>query len=54
MRGFVLGDSKLKAHLRNLAVRMMPERLVERSLRRFFDAERPLADVAATPRTAAG
>jgi len=45
MRGLVLGRSRVKAHLRNLALRMVPERLLEREARRFFDAERPLPDV---------
>jgi 2-polyprenyl-6-methoxyphenol hydroxylase-like FAD-dependent oxidoreductase len=45
IRGLVLGRSRVKAHLRNLALRMVPERLLEREARRFFDAERPLPDV---------
>jgi len=45
MRGFVLGRSRFKAHLRDLALRVMPEPLIKRGLRRFSDAERPLAEV---------
>jgi len=45
MRGFALGRSRVKAHLRNLALRMVPERLLEREVRRFIHAERPLPDI---------
>lgn len=45
MRGPALGRSRFKAHLRDLALRMVPERLVAREMRRFFDTERPLAEV---------
>jgi len=40
-----LGSSVFKARLRNLILRLAPDRLFERGVRRFFDAERPLADL---------
>jgi 2-polyprenyl-6-methoxyphenol hydroxylase-like FAD-dependent oxidoreductase len=45
MRGLLLGQSRWKAALRNLALQIAPERLFERGIRRFYDAERPLAEV---------
>ena len=45
MRGFILDRSPLKAHFRNLILRMMPDSLKERGVRRFFDTEHPLAEV---------
>lgn len=48
MSALILNHSRAKAYLRNLALRMTPERVFERSLRRFFDAERPLVEVPAT------
>jgi hypothetical protein len=47
MRGFILGRSRVGASVRNLALQVVPERLWDRGVRRFFDAERPLADVPA-------
>jgi 2-polyprenyl-6-methoxyphenol hydroxylase-like FAD-dependent oxidoreductase len=44
----LLGTSPLKALLRDVMIRFMPERLLARGVRRFFDAERPLADVPST------
>src|SRR2546428_12713731 len=43
-----LGSSSFKARLRDVILRFIPERLLERGVRRFFDAERPLADVPAS------
>jgi len=43
--GVFLTSSRLKARLRNLVLRLLPERLFERGIRRFYDAERPLADL---------
>ncbi len=40
-----LGSSRLEARLRDVILRVAPDRLLERSVRRFFDAERPLADL---------
>jgi 2-polyprenyl-6-methoxyphenol hydroxylase-like FAD-dependent oxidoreductase len=48
MRGVVLGRSRLKAQLRDLAVRWTPEWLLERKLRSFVATERPLAEVTGT------
>jgi len=45
-RGAILGRGRARAGLRNLIVRLMPERLLEQGIRRFIDAERPLADIA--------
>jgi 2-polyprenyl-6-methoxyphenol hydroxylase-like FAD-dependent oxidoreductase len=42
-----LGPSPFKARLRDAFLRLVPERLFERGIRRFFDAERPLADLPA-------
>jgi 2-polyprenyl-6-methoxyphenol hydroxylase-like FAD-dependent oxidoreductase len=47
MRGIILSQSRVEASLRNLALQVVPERLLERGVRRFYDAERPLADVPA-------
>jgi 2-polyprenyl-6-methoxyphenol hydroxylase-like FAD-dependent oxidoreductase len=47
MRGLVLGRSRVKVVLRDLALRLLPQRWVRNSLRRFFDAERPLHDSSA-------
>ena len=41
----LLDGSRAKAGLRNAVLRFLPQRLLERGTRRFFDAERPLADV---------
>ena len=43
----LLGSSPLKAYLRDIVLRVTPDRLFERGVRRFFDAERPLADLPA-------
>jgi 2-polyprenyl-6-methoxyphenol hydroxylase-like FAD-dependent oxidoreductase len=43
-----LGSSRIKASLRDVILRFVPERLLERGVRRFFDAERPLADLPAS------
>jgi len=40
-----LGSSVFKARVRDLILRLAPDRLFERGVRRFFDAERPLADL---------
>lgn len=40
-----LGSSPFKARLRDVILRLAPNRLLERSVRRFFDAERPLTDL---------
>ena len=40
-----LGASRFKARLRDVFLRMVPQSVLERGVRRFFDAERPLADV---------
>jgi|SRR5207248_11095163 len=40
-----LGSSPFKARLRDVILRFMPDRIFERGVRRFFDAERPLADL---------
>lgn len=48
MRGLILNHSRAKAYLRNLALRMTPERVFARSVRRFFDAERPLVEIPST------
>lgn len=45
MRRIVLGHSRVGAFFRDLATQLVPERLLERGVRRFFDTERPLADV---------
>src|SRR5262249_7331450 len=47
MRRLVLGRNRVNAHLRDLFLRVVPERLLARNLRRFFDAERSLPDVPA-------
>src|SRR5712691_2215157 len=44
-RRLILSRGRGQAHLRDLIVRLIPERLLERGIRRFVDAERPLADV---------
>jgi 2-polyprenyl-6-methoxyphenol hydroxylase-like FAD-dependent oxidoreductase len=41
----LLGSNPFNALLRNIILRTVPERLLERGVRRFFDAERPLADL---------
>jgi 2-polyprenyl-6-methoxyphenol hydroxylase-like FAD-dependent oxidoreductase len=41
----LLGSNPVKAHLRDLVLRVIPDRLFERGVRRFFDAERALADL---------
>ena len=51
MRSLVLGRNHVKAHLRDLFLRVVPDGLVARNLRRFFDAERSLPDM---PALAAG
>ena len=43
-----LGSSRFKARLRDVFLRVVPQRLLERGVRRFFDAERPLADLPAS------
>ena len=45
-RGAILGRGRIRAAFRDVIVRLMPERLLERGIRRFIDAERPLADIA--------
>jgi len=45
IRASVLGRSRINAQLRDLTVRWIPEWFLQRRLRRFFDAERPLAEV---------
>lgn len=45
--GAFLSPSPFKARLRDVILRLTPERLFERGIRRFFDAERPLADLPA-------
>lgn len=40
-----LGSSPFKARLRDVILRVAPNRLLERGVRRFFDAECPLADL---------
>ena len=40
-----LGSSSVKARLRDVILRIAPDRLLERSVRRVFDAERPLTDL---------
>ena len=40
----LLGSGPFKARLRDVILRLMPERVFERGVRRFFDAERPLDD----------
>ena len=44
-----LGTSLFKARLRDVILRVAPDRLLERGVRRFFDAERPLADLPVSP-----
>lgn len=44
-----LGTSLFKARLRDVILRVAPDRLFERGVRRFFDAERPLADLPMLP-----
>jgi 2-polyprenyl-6-methoxyphenol hydroxylase-like FAD-dependent oxidoreductase len=43
-----LGSSRFIARLRDVFLRVVPQRLLERGVRRFFDAERPLADLPAS------
>jgi hypothetical protein len=43
-----LGSSPIKARLRDVILRWLPERLLERGVRRFFDAERSPADLPAS------
>ncbi|QSE87656.1 FAD-dependent monooxygenase (plasmid) [Rhodococcus pseudokoreensis] len=43
-----LTSSRVKARIRDLALRLTPERVFERGVRRFFDSERPLADLPST------
>ena len=45
--GAFLSPSRVKARIRDIALRLTPESVFERGIRRFFDAERPLADVPA-------
>ena len=45
--GAFLSSSRFRARLRDLALRLLPDRLFERGIRRFYDAERPLADLPA-------
>jgi 2-polyprenyl-6-methoxyphenol hydroxylase-like FAD-dependent oxidoreductase len=40
-----LGSNVFKARLRDVILRIIPDRLLEHGVRRFFDAERPLADL---------
>ena len=40
-----LGANPLKARLRDIILRYAPDHILERGVRRFFDAERPLADI---------
>jgi hypothetical protein len=51
-----LGASRLRAQLRDLLLPLVPERLFDRGLRRFIDAERPLPDfpAAVEPHLSAG
>jgi len=44
-RRVILGRGRIQTRLRDLALRLMPARLLERGIRRFVDAERPLVDV---------
>jgi 2-polyprenyl-6-methoxyphenol hydroxylase-like FAD-dependent oxidoreductase len=44
-----LSASRLKARLRDLILPLVPDRLFERGMRRFIDAERPLADLPERP-----
>ena len=44
----LLGSSRFRGRLRDVILRLAPERLFERGVRRFFDAERPLADLPAS------
>ena len=46
--GALLGSSPFMARLRDVVLRVLPDRLFERGVRRFFDAERPLADLSAS------
>jgi len=48
--GGYLVRAPYKARLRNVMLRLVPERLFDRGMRRFFDAERPLADIPALER----
>lgn len=50
-RRLILGGGRVRARLRDEIVRLIPERLLERGIRRFIDAERPLADVPAPAHT---
>lgn len=43
--GVFLTSSLCRARLRDLILSLLPERIFERRMRRFYDAERPLADV---------
>jgi 2-polyprenyl-6-methoxyphenol hydroxylase-like FAD-dependent oxidoreductase len=40
-----LGSSRVKARVRDVFLRLVPQRVLESGVRRFFDAERPLADL---------
>jgi 2-polyprenyl-6-methoxyphenol hydroxylase-like FAD-dependent oxidoreductase len=40
-----LNAGRFKARLRDIILRWLPDHLFERGMRRFFDAERPLADL---------
>jgi 2-polyprenyl-6-methoxyphenol hydroxylase-like FAD-dependent oxidoreductase len=44
----LLGSSLFRAGLRDVMLRLVPERLFDRGVRQFFDAERPLADIPAS------
>ena len=50
----LLGSSAFKARLRDAVLRFTPDRVFERGVRRFFDAERPLAGVPASTAAARG
>jgi 2-polyprenyl-6-methoxyphenol hydroxylase-like FAD-dependent oxidoreductase len=41
----LLSTSRVKARLRDLVLRHLPDRLFERGIRQFFDSERPLANL---------
>jgi 2-polyprenyl-6-methoxyphenol hydroxylase-like FAD-dependent oxidoreductase len=43
----LLGSNPFKARLRDVILRLIPERVFEIGVRRFFDAERPLDDLPA-------
>lgn len=41
----LLTSSQVKARIRDLALRVIPDRVFERGMRRFYDSERPLANL---------